>query len=146
MTKQELFKEMLCGDQKDGFFPPPAVADLDLEYVEYKEGEYIKLKAPIKTRYYNPGQVMFGGYYGMFFDAAFGPFSFIETQLYSTSLDMNMTYLKPVSVKDESIVVQANLISQSKSFLIMDGRMWKKDGTLVATCTTRMMILDPTRR
>jgi len=142
MTKTELYQKFLRDGHKDSFFPPPAVQHLNLDYFEYKEGEYLKHKAPVKPAYNNPGQVMFGGYYGMFFDAAYGPFSFIETQKYAATLDMNMTFLKSVSPKDEYVITQANIISQSKSFLIMDAQMKKLDGTLVATSTTRMMILD----
>ena len=143
MTKTELYQNLLKSkDSKGSLLPPPAVRHLELDFLEYKEGEYIKHKAAVKPDYNNPAGVMFGGYYGMFFDAAYGPFSFIETQKYAASLDMNVVYLKAVTPKDEFVITQANIISVSKSFLIMDGQMRKLDGTLVATSTTRMMILD----
>ena len=142
MTKRELYENMLLNKNGDSILPPPALKGMDIEFIEYVEGESIKFKAPILARYNNPGGVMFGGYFSMFFDAAFGPFSFIETQLYSTSLDLNVTFLKPLSPKDDYIITQANLVSQSKTFLLMEGKMWKADGALVATATSRMMILD----
>jgi len=142
MTKRELYENMMLNKNGDSILPPPALQGMDIEFIEYAEGEYIKLKAPIKARYNNPGQVMFGGYFSMLFDAAFGPFSFIETQLYVTSLDLNVSFLKPLTTKDEFVITQANLVNQSKTFLLMDGKMWKADGTLVATASTRMMILD----
>jgi len=146
IDKKELFKSMLQNVSDDGLFPPPATKHLNLEFLEYIPEKSIKLKAPIKADYYNPGAVVFGGYYGMFFDSAFGPFSFIEVQTYCTSLDMNICFLKPLSVKDEYIIIEASMVSQSKSFLIMEGKAFKPDGTLVATATTRMMILDSKRK
>ena len=143
MTKQEAFKFLLQKrDNPDSFFPPPAVRHMELEFLEYQEGDFLSHKAIIKEDYNNPGGVMFGGYYGMFFDAAFGPFSFIETQKYAASLDMNMTYLKSIKPKDEYVITTAKLISSSKTFLLMHGEMRKPDGLLAATATTRMMILN----
>lgn len=144
--KNEMFKMMLQSSTLEGSFPPPATKHLDIDFLDYIPGEMIKLRAPIKEETYNPGGIVFGGYYCMYFDAAFGPFSFIETQKFCTSLDLNVTFLKSISIKDEYIIVEAALISKSKSFLMMEGKAYKPDGTLVATSTSRMMILDANRK
>lgn len=145
LDKNELFKSMLQSVNEGGLFPPPATKHLDIEYLEYNPGQSIKHRAPIKAETYNPGSIVYGGYYGMYFDAAFGPFSFLETQKMCSSLDLNVCFLKSMSVKDEYIIVEATLISTSKSFLLMEGKAHKPDGTLVATATSRMIILDPNR-
>lgn len=144
--KLKMFKMMLQSSKLEGPFPPPATKHLDIEFLDYNPGATIKLRAPIKAESYNPGGIVFGGYYCMYFDAAFGPFSFIETQEFCTSLDLNVSFLKSMSVKDEFIIVEATLISKSKSFLMMEGKAHKPDGTLVATATSRMMILDSKRK
>lgn len=141
-----MFKNMLQITNGEGLFPPPATKHLDIEYLDYEEGRFLKHKAPIRESYYNPGGTVFGGYYGMFFDAAFGPFSFLEAQTYCASLDMNICYLKALTVADQEILVTANLLNKSKSFLIMDAKAHKLDGTLVATATTRMIVLDQRRK
>lgn len=146
MDKKEMFKNMLQIADGTGLFPPPATKHLDIEFIEYEEGHFLKHKAPIKESYYNPGGVVFGGYYGMFFDAAFGPFSFLESETYCASLDMNICFLQPLSIADKEIIVTANLLNKSKSFLIMDAKAHKLDGTLVATATTRMIVLDQSRK
>lgn len=131
---------------KNSAFPPPATQPMDIEFEAFEpEKGFIHIKGPIKEAYYNPGGVVFGGYYGMFFDAAFGPFSFLLTKGYVTTLEMNISFLKPLRVKDGYWQVEATLINQSKSFLMMEGKAYREDRTLVATATTRMMILDPKR-
>lgn len=146
LDKKEMFKMMLQNVKMDGPFPPPATKHLDLEFLEYIPGKKLKHRAPIKEETYNPGAMVFGGYYAMYFDAAFGPFSFLETEKFCTSLDLNVSFLKSLSLKDEYIIVEASLISKSKTFLIMEGKAYKPDDTLVATATSRMMILDPKRK
>jgi len=141
MTKEELFKSMLIDENEGSRFPPPATKWMDIEYIEYKEGEYLLHKVPIREQYYNPGNTVFGGYFSMWFDAAFGPFSFIETQKFCSSLDLNVCFLKPLKMEDGYCYFKANLISASKSFLIMEGKAYKEDKTLVATATSRMIIM-----
>lgn len=146
IDKKELFKNMLQNMSGQGLFPPPATKHLTIEWLDYEPGKLIRHKVALKEEFYNPGKVIFGGYYGMFLDAAFGPFSFLETQTYCASLDLNLSFIKSMSVEDGHAFVQANLVSLSKSYVIMDGHVRKEDGTLVATATTRMAILDPSRR
>jgi len=132
---------------EDFVFPPPATQHMDLEFLDVSVEEgYFHISGPIKTAYNNPGGMVFGGYYGMFFDAAFGPFSFLLTQGYVTTLEMNISYLKPLRASDGKWKVEAKLVSKSKSFLLMNATLLKEDATLVATATTRMMILDPSRK
>jgi len=132
---------------EDSMFPPPATKGMDIEFIEFdKEKGFFHIRGPIKESYNNPGGVVFGGYYGMFFDACFGPFSFLIAKSYVTTLELNLSFLKPLKVKDQYWHVEAHLVNQSKSFLIMEGKAYKEDRTLIATATTRMMILDPKRK
>ena len=83
---------------------------------------------------------------GMYFDMAFGPFSSLVSKGATTSLDLNVTFLKPLSVADEFVVVKAQVVSLSKQFLILEGKAYKGVGaTLMATCTSRLMIFDAKR-
>jgi len=81
----------------------------------------------------------------MYFDMAFGPFSGLITNAATTSLDLNVTYIKPLMVRDEYVHVKAYVISQSKQYLNVRGEAFKGDNILVATATSRMKIIDPTR-
>jgi acyl-coenzyme A thioesterase PaaI-like protein len=126
-------------------FPPKVANLLNGELVDYQAGESMTMRFPIKPEFDNPFHITFGGVYGMFFDMVFGPFSSIETGIGTTSLDLNVSFIKSVSVADKYVTVKATIISQSKQFIILEGRAYKGDNILVATCSSRMMIIDPKR-
>jgi acyl-coenzyme A thioesterase PaaI-like protein len=127
-------------------FPPNVAKLLELELLSYDDQEHIMhVRMPIKPDFNNPFHITFGGTYGMYFDMAFGPFSGLVTMMPTTSLDLNITYIKPLSVADQYCHIKAYVTSQSKQFLNLRGEALKEDGTLVATATSRMMIIDPTR-
>ncbi len=121
--------------------PPLSFVDLEGEILEYNEGDSLKVSFPIKEKYNNPMNVTLGGYFSVFFDLTYGPFSFIETQGPTTSLDLNVSFIKPVSVTDKNIIVEAKIVSKSKTFINFEGKAYKNDGTLLASSTSRMMII-----
>ncbi len=129
-----------------GQFPPNVAQLLEIEFISYDD-ELLTIDArmPIKPEFNNPFHITFGGTYGMYFDMAFGPFSGLITNAATTSLDLNITYIKPLMVKDEHVYIHAIVVSQSKQYLNLRGEAKKVDGTLVATATSRMKIIDPTR-
>ena len=141
LTKR-IFK--LLGSQKGAEkldFPPPFMEGLGMEYLAFEPGKSTTVSFPIKEAYNNPMGVTFGGYFSMFFDAAFGPFSSLTAQAPTTSLDLNVTFLKPLRATDEKVIVEVEVVSLSKSYLMLHGRAYKAGKVLVATATSRMLIL-----
>ncbi|RLD74999.1 MAG: hypothetical protein DRJ07_18870, partial [Bacteroidetes bacterium] len=120
---------------------PLSFVDLEGEILEYNEGKSLKVSFPIKEKYNNPMNLTLGGYFSVFFDLTYGPFSFIETQGPTTSLDLNVSFIKPVSIIDKKIIVEAKIVSKSKTFINFEGKAFKNDGTLLASSTSRMMII-----
>lgn len=123
--------------------PPPAFKDLQGSFVEHIPGESMKMKFKLQEKHENPGGVILGGYFSAYFDATMGPFSFIETGKWTVSLDINVCFIKPLRVSDGEVIVEARLISKTKSNLIIHGEAYKGDNELVATCTSRMLIMKP---
>lgn len=123
--------------------PPPAHEDLKASFVEYIPGESMKMKFKLQEKHENPAGVILGGYFSAFFDATIGPFSFIETGKWTVSLDINVCFMKPLKVSDEEVIIHAKLISRTKSYIIFHGEAYKGDNVLVATCTSRMLIMKP---
>ncbi len=147
MTLPEELLELMRSTDPTGKaqFPPEVAKYIPSEFIEYKKGESLKLRFKIKKEFNNPFNITFGGVYGMFFDAVFGPFSGLEAQKPTTSLDMNITFLKSLSVADEYVDITAKVISKSKTFLILQGEAHNSKGDLVATCNSRMMVVDMSR-
>ena len=140
---KKLFETVKKGsDSIEYQFPPPAVADLDPTLLEYNPNKSIKWSFPIKERYNNPFGITFGGYFAVFFDAVFGPFSGLTAGKPTTSLDLNVTFIKALRPADKNVIVESTIVSKSKTYLNLYGKAFTEDGTLVATCTTRMLILN----
>jgi len=148
MKESEIGENMFARMEKFGKalglkLPPPAHKDLQATFIEHIPGESMKMKFKLQEKHENPGGVILGGYFSAYFDATMGPFSFIETGMWTVSLDINVCFIKPLKVSDGEVVVQARLISKTKSNLIIHGEAYKGDNELVATCTSRMLIMKP---
>jgi len=140
-TKQIFAKLKAQDPSGKSKMPPPFMNSLGMNYVVCEPGKHAKVSFPIKEAYNNPFGITFGGYFSMFFDAAFGPFSGLTAQAPTTSLDLNVTFLKSLSPKDEEVFVEVEVVSQTKSYLVLHGKALKKDGTLVATASSRLYIM-----
>ena len=141
MSKKLIESMHKLSQRSDITVPPLSFVDLEGEILEYNEGEFLKVSFPIKEKYNNPMNITLGGYFSVFFDLTYGPFSFIETQGPTTSLDLNVSFIKPVSIIDKKIIVEAKIVSKSKTFINFEGKAFKNDGTLLASSTSRMMII-----
>jgi uncharacterized protein (TIGR00369 family) len=139
---QAMFESL--SKQANGQFPPKVFDIMEGEFIELGS-DFIEMSFPIKTDFDNPFHITFGGMFGMWLDGVFGPFSGIVVMAPTVSLDLNITYIQPVSVKDKTVVAKAQVVNKSKTFLNLEGQILKTDGTLCATGTSRMMILDPKR-
>ncbi len=140
----DLFEKMgEFGKQMNLKIPPPAHKDLQASFVEHVPGESMKMKFKLQEKHENPGGVILGGYFSAYFDATMGPFSFIETGMWTVSLDINVCFIKPLKVSDGEVLIHARLISKTKSNLILHAEAYKGENELVATCTSRMLIMKP---
>jgi len=142
LTKNFFKQVKQLGGKAGSKFSAPAIMNLEPTLLEYHPNKSIKWSYPIKEAYNNPFKITFGGYYGMFFDAAFGPFSGLTAGKPTTSLDLNVIYLKPLSTKDKVVIIDVEVVSQSKSYLILSAQAHSGRGVLVATCTSRLLILN----
>ena len=132
---QKLFKEQGIT------VPPLSFIDLGGEIIEHKPTESLKISFPLKEKYNNPMNNILGGYFSVFFDLTYGPFSFMEAKAPTTSLDLNVSFIKPISTKDNNIIIEAKIISRGRTFINFEGKAYKEDGTLLASSTSRMMIM-----
>lgn len=141
-TSGDLFEKMgEFGKQMNLKIPPPAYKDLQASFLEHVPGESMKMKFQLQEKHENPGGVILGGYFSAYFDATMGPFSFIETGMWTVSLDINVCFIKPLKVSDGEVLIHARLISKTKSNLILHAEAYKGENELVATCTSRMLIM-----
>jgi len=141
MNKELLDSMHKLSQRSDITIPPLSSIDTEAEIIEYKEVKSLKASFPIKEKYNNPMNLTLGGYFSVFFDLTFGPFSFMEVQGPTTSLDLNVSFIKPISAADKKIIIEARIVSKSKTFINFEGKAYKEDGTLLASSTSRMMVI-----
>lgn len=122
--------------------PPESFKEMKAEIVEYVENQSIEVRIPLFEKYNNPAGLILGGYLPVFFDLSFGPLSFLVAKKPTTSLDLNTTFIRPVTAKDKYITIKSSVISKSKSYLILDAQAYNLKNDLVATATSRLQILS----
>ena len=121
--------------------PPNSFVEANAEIVEYVEGKSIAVKIPLYEKYNNPVGIILGGYLPMFFDLTFGPLSYLVARKPTTSLDINTTFIRPMSVADKEVTIKSSVVNMSKSYLLLDAKAFNAKGQLLATATSRLRIL-----
>lgn len=142
MNQDELF-ELMNGPLANApvQIPPESFKDLNVEVIHYEPEQSIKISAPLYSKYNNPAGTILGGYLPVFFDLAFGPLSFLVAKKPTTTLDLNTSYHRPITTKDETVIVEARVVNLSKSYLCMEAKAFNPQGKLVATANSRSRIL-----
>ena len=103
--------------------PPPCFLDMDGEFIEYEDGQWLSARFPVKQRYQNPLGYMQGGFILAALDNTLGPFSYLIAPPSVTS-QLNTSYLRPVSRDDKEIMCTARLTERTKKqlFISCDAR------------------------
>jgi uncharacterized protein (TIGR00369 family) len=120
---------------------PKCFKEMGGEIVDFNAKDYIKIVFPVKEKYSNPAGFLLGGMISAIFDNTFGPLSFAIAQRPTVSLDLNTTFIKTISPKEKELIVEAKAIKITKRFIIFEGKAYNPSNELIATGTSRMMIL-----
>jgi uncharacterized protein (TIGR00369 family) len=121
--------------------PPNCFVEMDGKFLEHKENEFLKMSFPVQEKYCNPAGNLLGGMVSAFFDNTFGPFSYMTAKKPTTSLDLNVTFIKSISPKEKELIIEAKIVKLTKTFIIFEGKAYNPSNELIATSTSRMMIL-----
>jgi len=121
--------------------PPKCFIEMGGRFIDYQENKSIRLGFPVQERYSNPAGNLLGGMISAAFDNTFGPLSYLAAKKPTVSLDLNITFIKPIRPEDLELIVEGNIVKISKKFIIFEGKAYNPDNELIATGTSRMMIL-----
>ena len=122
--------------------PPASMLELQIEYLEAVPGKSIKGKVPFQKRFTNPIKTYQGGILSAAMDDFFGPLSYISAGRPCTTLSLNTTYLKPFTEKMEYIIIEAEVLQQTKSFIFMRAVAKSPEGALLAHGESHVNILS----
>lgn len=145
---EQVMKSML--EMKENFaalgitleLPPPSNKTLGTVYTEIDFGK--KLAAEIKHdhAFTNPLGMYQGGFLCAGLDDVYGPLSYMAAKKPVVTLDMNTSFVRPFGPKDVLAVFSAEVVSISKSVMLMRAEVRTQTGKLIATSTNTSMILS----
>jgi uncharacterized protein (TIGR00369 family) len=121
--------------------PPECFIEMEGKFIEHRENDFLKMSFPVQRKYCNPAGNLLGGMMSAFFDNTFGPFSYMTAKKPTTSLDLNVTFIRSISPEEKEVIIEATIVKLTKTFIIFEGKAYNPDNDLLATSTSRMMIL-----
>lgn len=110
--------------------------------IEYIEEESLKIAFPVLEKYLNPRKSMQGGFITAAFDNAFGAlFTCAIENKVGVTIDISTSYQRPIYLGDE-LIITAYLKLKGNTIIHMIAEAHNKEGKLIATANTNMMIVQ----
>ena len=129
---------------RDGAIPPPPIAELmGFDLVEVGRGRATFAVEP-GEKHYNPIGVVHGGLAATLLDSAMGCAvqSTLDAGVGYTTLDLNTTFLRPMTSDTGRVVCEAVVIHTGSRIATAEGRVFSAStGKLIATGTCSCVVL-----
>ncbi len=139
----ELFQDRLDALRAQGLqVPPPAYVGMAPEIVDYREGEALTVRFPVREAYQNPLGMMQGGFLAVAIDNVFGPLSFLVAPP-SVTTHLNVQYLWPVAAGTPYVEVEGRLAERAGRALFFEAAVRGPDGETVARAQATARIVRP---
>ena len=132
----------LRGESAEGVaIPPPFFATLGMNVLGFSE-DFLEAEFPLDMRFANPLGAYLGGMTCALVDAACGPLSFLACGRPAVTTEFSMTYLRPLTKRDASVTVRADVVSRSRTLVVMEASARNPRGKLVARARTTSFVID----
>ena len=135
--------EALIGADKQFALPPKIFRDMEGRFVAYEKGKSLTAAFPVLERYEGPSGVMQGGMISAAFDNVYGPFSYLLTSSYCITVNLNTSFVRPITRQEGEILVEVTLVDRTKQFLLLDGTARNPQGKLIAQSTSQWFVVQP---
>lgn len=131
-----------AGDSGEGVaIPPPFVGTLGMVTHDFGD-DFLVAEFPIDMRFANPLGAYLGGMACALVDAACGPLSYLACGRPAVTTEFSMTFLRPLTKRDASVTVRAEVVSRSRTLIVMEASARNPRGKLVARARTTSFVLD----
>jgi acyl-coenzyme A thioesterase PaaI-like protein len=142
LTRQIIAEiEALIGGDKKIELPPKVFKEMQGRFVAYEKGKSLRAAFPVLERYEGPSGVMQGGMVTAAFDNVYGPFSYLLTSSYCITVNLNTSFVRPITRQEGELIVEVNLVDRTKQFLLLDGRAYNPQGKLIAQCSSQWLVI-----
>ena len=129
---------------KDGTIPPPPIITLmNMELGAVDEGR-VEFRCSPDESHYNPIGRVHGGFVCTVLDSAAGCAvqSTLPIGVGYTSLDLNVKFLRPVTVKSGRLACTGNVLQKGRRTALTEARLTDSQGRLIAHATSSCMIFE----
>lgn len=120
--------------------PPPSSIAVGTTYIGLDYGKSITAKIPFEARFANPLSMYQGGFLCAAFDEVFGPLTYMAAGRPAVALEMSTTFIRPFIASDEFIEVKAELVSKTRTILVLKAEATNSQGKLVAIARNHSVI------
>lgn len=111
-------------------------------FVEYIEEKSLTFDYPVFDIYLNQRKSMQGGFISGAFDNVFGILVYLTVKKHEiASVDLDVNYHRPI-FEDDQLRVTTYIKSKGKRIVYLVGEAYNKEKKLVATATSKIMILE----
>jgi len=121
--------------------PPPSSKMLGTVYTGVDLGKMLEAEFKYDARFTNPLGMFQGGFLSAAFDEVFGPLTYMAAQTPVVTIEMSTSYVRPFTAETASVRIKAEVVSKTRSLLVLRAEAHSKDGKLIATATNHSMIL-----
>lgn len=124
--------------------PRPPCADLlGWKVLDARPDEgWIRIGFEGRSEFRNPAGFIQGGFLAAMLDDTMGPAVFAATDgaLYTATIDMNVSYLKPAKVG--ALTGEGQVVQLGKTVAFIEARLLDADGDLVARATSSARLVE----
>lgn len=124
----ESFKQKMGGKLQ---LPPPTLIELGARFVDFQPGVSLTVEVPYQQRFTNPIGSYQGGMFAAAMDEALGPLSYMTAEAPCVTLDMALTYLKPLREAESPMQVKAEVVKKTSQFIFMRAEIRNNKGELL---------------
>ncbi|MCL9683238.1 PaaI family thioesterase [Legionella maioricensis] len=121
--------------------PPNSIKTHNTEYTYFEPGTVLWAEFSFDERFTNPMKMYQGGFLCAALDDVFGPLTYMAAKKPAVTVQMNTTFIRPFTAKDKKIVIKAEVVSQTKSLLVLQAEVKTMDGKLIAISNNQSFIL-----
>jgi uncharacterized protein (TIGR00369 family) len=142
MATMKAMVEQFAAAGVDLRLPPESNKTLGTEYTDFEPGKMIAARVRFEERYTNPLRLYQGGFLCAVLDEVYGPLTYIAAGRPAVTIEMSTSFVRPFTAKDEFVHVRAELVSQSKTLLVLRAEARNPAGKLIATSTSHSLIVQ----
>jgi uncharacterized protein (TIGR00369 family) len=116
-------------------------SDMEPRFIDYRHKEFFTAAFPVLDRYLNPRKTMQGGFITAAFDNAFGALAYYSyNHRLMATIDISTSFHYPI-YSDDELIITTRMISMGNTIASMRGEAVDRNGRIIATASTNMLIL-----